>query len=111
MPIDLEEKMANMVGLSSRKEMSVGYYGLNHFGWWHKIEDKQGNDLMPAIKEHMAANGYADALSNTNQHVEQSWIETFAKAKDVYALDPDTIPNTYLKYYLFPCLLYTSRCV
>ena len=57
---------------------------------------------MPEIKKHMAANGFADALSNTNQHVEQSWIETFAKAKDVYALDPDTIPNTYLKYYLFP---------
>ena len=32
MPIDLEEKMANMVGLKSRKEMRVGYYGLNHFG-------------------------------------------------------------------------------
>ena len=102
MPIDLEEKMATMVGLSSRKEMSVGYYGLNHFGWWYKIEDKDGNDLMPAIKKHMAENGFADALSKTNQHVEPSWIETFAKAKDVYALDPDTIPNTYLKYYLYP---------
>ena len=34
--------------------------------------------------------------------MEQSWIETFAKAKDVYALDPETIPNTYLKYYLYP---------
>ena len=63
MPIDLEEKMANMVGLKSRKEMSVGYYGLNHFGWWHKIEDKDGNDLMPEIKKHMAANGFVDALS------------------------------------------------
>ena len=102
MPIDLEEKMATMVGLSSRKEMSVGYYGLNHFGWGYKIEDKDGNDLMPAIKKHMAENGFADALSKTNQHVEPSWIETFAKAKDVYALDPDTIPNTYLKYYLYP---------
>ena len=50
----------------------------------------------------MAANGFADALSNTNQHVDQSWIETFQKARDVYAVDPSTIPNTYLKYYLFP---------
>ena len=31
MPIDLEEKMANMCGLKSRKEMQVSYYGLNHF--------------------------------------------------------------------------------
>ncbi len=102
MPIDLEEKMANMCGLKSRKEMNVSYYGLNHFGWWSKIYDKDGNDLMPQTKKHMAENGLADALSNTNQHVEESWIHTFQKARDVYAVDPTTIPNTYLKYYLFP---------
>lgn len=102
MPIDLEEKMAHMCGLKSRKEMQVSYYGLNHFGWWSKIYDKDGNDLMPEIKEHMATNGFADALSDTNQHVEASWIETFRKVRDVYAVDPTHIPNTYLKYYLFP---------
>lgn len=102
MPIDLEEKMAHMVGLESRKELQVGYYGLNHFGWWHEIFDGEGNDLMPEIKKHVAANGFADALSDTNQHVDESWVHTFQKARDVYALDPDTIPNTYLKYYLFP---------
>lgn len=102
MPIDLEEKMASMVGLKSRKEMRVGYYGLNHFGWWHKIHDKDGNDLMPEIKKHMAVNGFADGIAETNQHVDDSWKETFAKAKDVYAVDPSTIPNTYLKYYLYP---------
>lgn len=102
MPIDLEEKMAAICGLESRKEMSVSYFGLNHFGWWTQIHDKQGRDLMPVIKEHMAANGFADALSETNQHVDDSWKQTFQKARDVYAVDPDTIPNTYLKYYLFP---------
>lgn len=102
MPIDLEEKMANMVGLKSRKEMQVGYYGLNHFGWWYKIYDSEGNDLMPEIKKHVAKNGFADGIAETNQHLDDSWKETFAKAKDVYALDPDTIPNTYLKYYLYP---------
>lgn len=102
MPIDLEEKMANMVGLKSRKEMQVGYYGLNHFGWWHKIYDSEGKDLLPEIRKHMAANGFADGISETNQHIDDSWKETFRKAKDVYALDPETIPNTYLKYYLYP---------
>lgn len=102
MPIDLEEKMANMVGLKSRKEMQVGYYGLNHFGWWYKIYDIEGNDLMPEIKKHVAANGFADGIAETNQHIDDSWKETFVKAKDVYAIDPNTIPNTYLKYYLYP---------
>ena len=102
MPIDLEEKMASMVGLKSRKEMQVGYYGLNHFGWWYKIHDKEGRDLMPEIRKHMAANGFADGIAETNQHVDDSWKHTFQKARDVYAVDPETIPNTYLKYYLFP---------
>lgn len=102
MPIDLEEKMASMCGIASRKEMVVSYYGLNHFGWWSEIYDKDGNDLMPKIRAHVKENGFADALSETNQHVDASWRETFTKAKDVYALDPETIPNTYLKYYLYP---------
>lgn len=102
MPIDLEEKMASMCGVKSRKEMVVSYYGLNHFGWWSKIYDKDGNDLMPKIREHVRENGFADGLSETNQHVDDSWMETFRKARDVYALDPETIPNTYLKYYLYP---------
>lgn len=102
MPIDLEEKMARMCGLSSRHEMTVSYYGLNHFGWWSKINDRNGRDLLPQIREHVRENGFADALSDSNQHVDDSWRETFTKAKDVYALDPETIPNTYLKYYLYP---------
>lgn len=34
-------------------------------------------------------------------HIDQSWHETFQKVKDVYAVDPETLPNTYLKYYLY----------
>ena len=102
MPIDLEEKMASMCGLKSRKELQVGYYGLNHFGWWHKIYDREGNDLLPEIRKHVAKSGFADGISETNQHIDGSWKSTFYKAKDVYALDPNTIPNTYLKYYFYP---------
>ena len=60
---------------------------------------------MPTIKKHMAKNGYLDGIDHSEgeeQEVDESWMQTFAKAKDVYAVDPDTIPNTYLKYYLFP---------
>ena len=105
MPVDLMDKMAYMCGVRDRRELQYSYYGLNHFGWWSKIFDKDGNDLMPEIKRHMAKNGYMDGIELTGehaQHVEESWIHTFEKAKDVYAVDPDTIPNTYLKYYLYP---------
>jgi maltose-6'-phosphate glucosidase len=102
MPVAIEERMARILGLKSRKEMTVRYYGLNHFGWWTDIRDKEGNDLMPKLKEHVAKYGYVVNDGGDNQHVDASWQDTFLKARDVYALDPDTLPNTYLKYYFFP---------
>ncbi|WP_436895149.1 6-phospho-alpha-glucosidase [Mammaliicoccus sciuri] len=101
MPIGIEELMATNIGLKSRKEMVVKYYGLNHFGWWTDIRDKSGNDLMPSIIKHVEQFGYS---TDTGSDIEQeaSWNDTFKKARDVQALDKDTLPNTYLKYYFFP---------
>lgn len=101
MPVGIEERMADILGLKSRKEMQVIYYGLNHFGWWSDIRDSTGRDLMPRLKEHVANYGYV-VNPEAHQETEPSWNDTYAKAKDVYAVDPDTLPNTYLKYYLFP---------
>ncbi|EOR24065.1 maltose-6'-phosphate glucosidase MalH [Niallia nealsonii AAU1] len=101
MPVSIERRMAETLGLASRKELVVRYYGLNHFGWWTDIRDKEGNDLMPKIKEHVAKNGYV-VTSGDKQHTEATWNDTFTKARDVFTLDPNTLPNTYLQYYLFP---------
>ncbi|ASQ48929.1 6-phospho-alpha-glucosidase [Leptotrichia sp. oral taxon 498] len=100
MPIGIEIRMAETLGLKSRKDMVVRYFGLNHFGWWTDIRDKQGNDLMPALREKVAKVGYNVEIEGEN--TEASWNDTFTKAKDVFAVDPTTMPNTYLKYYLFP---------
>ncbi len=101
MPIGIETHMAEILGLESRKEMIVKYFGLNHFGWWSSITDKEGHDLMPQIKEHVGKYGYTVKIDE-NQHTDASWNDTFAKAKDILAVDPTHLPNTYLKYYLFP---------
>ena len=53
------------------------------------------------IGEHVKKHGYVPDAKVEGQHVEASWNDTFAKAKDVYMLDQKTLPNTYLKYYLF----------
>ncbi|KAA6444053.1 maltose-6'-phosphate glucosidase [Bacillus atrophaeus] len=100
MPVGIEDRMAQILGLSSRKEMKIRYYGLNHFGWWTSIEDQEGNDLMPKLKEHVREYGYIPKTET--EQVEASWNDTFGKARDVQAADPDTLPNTYLQYYLFP---------
>lgn len=103
MPVGIEERMARAIGLKSRKEFVVRYYGLNHFGWWTDIRDQAGNDLMPQIKAHVAEHGYSlQSEIEESQHVDASWMNTFAKAKDIYAVDPETLPNTYLKYYFYP---------
>ncbi|OJF94587.1 6-phospho-alpha-glucosidase [Alkalibacterium sp. 20] len=102
MPISIENLMVKILGLKSRKELTVRYYGLNHFGWWTSILDKEGNDLMPELKAHVKEHGYSVNFDEAGQHVDDSWRDTFKKVKDVYALDPDTLPNTYLKYYFYP---------
>ncbi|REJ28544.1 MAG: 6-phospho-alpha-glucosidase [Caldibacillus debilis] len=100
MPVAIQNNMAKILGLKSYRDMDVRYFGLNHFGWWTSIKDKKGNDLMPKLKEYVAKNGYLPP--NHEDQFEESWKETYRKAKDVYALDPDTLPNTYLKYYFYP---------
>ena len=100
MPIGIEIRMAEMLGLKSRKDMVIRYFGLNHFGWWTDIRDKHGKDLIPELKEKVAKIGYNVEIEGEN--TEASWNDTFTKARDVFAVDPTTMPNTYLKYYFFP---------
>ena len=100
MPIGIMMHMAQIIGVSE-KDFDISYFGLNHFGWWTKIKDKEGNDLMPRLKEYVKDHGY-DIYIESAQHDDESWHETYRKVKDVYAIDSETLPNTYLKYYLYP---------
>ncbi|MBP6467898.1 MAG: 6-phospho-alpha-glucosidase [Fusobacteriaceae bacterium] len=101
MPIGIEARMAEILGFESRKDLDIMYYGLNHFGWWKSVKDKEGKDLIPALREHILKYGYV-VPKGDSQHVDASWNDTFSKAKDVLTITPDALPNTYLKYYLFP---------
>lgn len=103
MPVAIKKSMADILGLPSENDMIERYYGLNHFGWWTELYDKDGNDLMPRLKEHVKQWGYGAKNDGINNPLlaESSWMDTFTKAKDLYAIDPDTLPNTYLKYYLY----------
>ncbi|WP_086350558.1 6-phospho-alpha-glucosidase [Candidatus Enterococcus clewellii] len=104
MPVAIKKSIADILGLKNENEIVERYYGLNHFGWWTEMRDKEGNDLLPRLKEHVKKWGYAAANDDLNNPLlaEASWMDTFQMAKDVYAVDPETIPNTYLKYYLYP---------
>lgn len=100
MPVCLEEIFARTLGLNSRKKFDVRYYGLNHFGWWTDITEKEtGKDLMPELKAYCAEHGYEE-FTPQGQHKESSWLETMRASKQLHELEPETLPNTYLKYYL-----------
>lgn len=104
MPISIENNMLEILGYTDRNDIVTKYYGLNHFGWWYDIKSKDGKDLMPKIKEYVKEKGYLvqSDLETAKQHGDESWNDTYLMAKDIYKIDPETLPNTYLKYYLMP---------
>lgn len=99
MPVCLEEIFARVLGLETRKDFEVSYYGLNHFGWWTDITDKYGKDLMPELKKYVSECGYEENTPQ-GQHKESSWLSTMRSAKELFKIDNGTLPNTYLGYYL-----------
>ena len=95
--------MVEILGYEKRSDIVTSYYGLNHFGWWNDVRcAKTGKDLMPQLREYVRENGYLvqSDIEEAKQHGDNSWNETYRMAKDIYVVDPETLPNTYLKYYL-----------
>ncbi|WP_124065352.1 6-phospho-alpha-glucosidase [Clostridium sp. E02] len=101
MPVGTKRRMSYIVGRDP-KDMEVKYFGLNHFGWWTSVKAKDGTDLMPELLDYVSRNGYLTDKSVETQHMDESWQQTHKKAADLLKLDPNFLPNTYLKYYLYP---------
>lgn len=101
MPIGLENSYAQILGFKDRKEMDIRYFGLNHFGWYMSIKDKDGNELLPKLIEHQLKYGNCPENEAEGNYTDDSWMETARKVKDLVRLDPTTTPNSYLQYYLY----------
>ncbi|NBJ69488.1 MULTISPECIES: 6-phospho-alpha-glucosidase [Clostridia] len=102
MPIGMEHSIAEIVGVPSRKDLDIRYYGLNHFGWYTSIKDKSGKELLPELIKHMKKYGFINGEKGMATENKDSWFETNLFARNLVAVEPTTIPNTYLKYYLYP---------
>ncbi len=105
MPVGTLRRMSQIIGKKS-KDLLVRYFGLNHFGWWTSIKDKEGNEYIDKIKDYVSENGYLTQIEVDTQHMDLSWQETHKKAKDLLAVAPEFLPNTYLKYYLYGDYVY-----
>lgn len=103
MPIAIMDQYANILKCS-RKDFEPRYFGLNHFGWFTHIYDKKtGEDLEPKIKKLILSGEDLFKLSGVDEHtMEPSWIETYKFMANILRDYPEYLPNTYLKYYLYP---------
>ncbi|WP_304956801.1 6-phospho-alpha-glucosidase [Virgibacillus salidurans] len=101
MPVGTLRRMSQIID-KDPKDLEVRYFGLNHFGWWTSVKDKEGHEYLSQIREYVAEHGYLTQTEVDTQHMDQSWQETHKKAKDLLAIEPRFLPNTYLKYYFYP---------
>jgi len=101
MPVGTLRRMSQIIN-KQPEDLEVRYFGLNHFGWWTSIKDKAGTEYIQDIRAYVAKHGYLTQVEVDTQHTDPSWQETHKKAKDLLALTPEFLPNTYLQYYLYP---------
>ena len=90
-------------------ELDVDYFGLNHFGWFTRIE-YDGRDIMQEIRDYVKETGillpkaHIDAINKrmetSDRHANKSWIKVWTDAARLIELFPEYIPNTYLTYYM-----------
>lgn len=102
MPIAIMDAYAKLLGCQ-RKDFEPRYFGLNHFGWFtHLYDNKTGKDLMPEVKTKLL-DGEIFRKGSEDEHVrEKSWVETYNFMSTILKDFPEYLPNTYLKYYLYP---------
>ncbi len=118
MPIAIIDVVAAAMEIKDKENIVYDYYGLNHFGWFTSIEYK-GKDIMDDLrayikeKQILLPEAYLKdkaALAGgtpkkeegegKNRHAKGSWYYVWKGVYEIMENFPDTLPNTYLNYYL-----------
>ena len=100
MPISQEVSLAKVLGMEY-EDLTFKYFGLNHFGWFSAIYDKDGKDLLPQLVEEIL-NGDKSTIDHVDIKTDPYWAETFKGIIKMTKYFPGFIPLTYLQYYFFP---------
>lgn len=117
MPISIIDVIAAALEIKDKENIFYDYYGLNHFGWFTSIEYK-GKDMMPQLRDYVMEhkilmpdaylkdkaalldNGKKKEKTEANRHLKGSWYYVWKGVYEIMANFPETVPNTYLNYYL-----------
>lgn len=101
MPIDIMDVFCPLAG-KKRQDVEPRYFGLNHFGWFTGMYDKQtGEDVLPIILQELLAGNSKEKLGFTAKS-DAYWAFTFQHLEKMVQDYPASLPNTYMQYYLYP---------
>lgn len=100
MPISQEVSLAKALG-KEHKDLTFKYFGLNHFGWFSAIYDKDGKDLLPQLVKDILEGDKKD-IDHVDIKTDPYWEETFKGIIKMAKYFAGFIPLTYLQYYFFP---------
>lgn len=111
MPIAILEMIGKCVGIEDYESIDVDYFGLNHFGWFTRME-YQGRDIVKEIREYCKETGimlpkmHIEAIKKHmgtgDRHANQSWIKVWTNVCKLMEMNSEYVPNTYMTYYMFP---------
>ena len=117
MPIAIIDVIAAAMEIKDKENIVYDYYGLNHFGWFTSIEYK-GKDIMDDLRAYikekqillpeaylkdkaaLAGGTQKREGEDKNRHAKGSWYYVWKGVYEIMENFPDTLPNTYLNYYL-----------
>ncbi len=97
-PVNLLRSFGRVLGMDS-SEFEPVYFGLNHFGWFTHLYDKEGTDLVPQLRKLIYEKGFKPVDAEQR---DKSWLVTYGNVEKMLKDFPDYLPNTYLQYYLYP---------
>lgn len=101
MPTQIMDTYLPLAGLV-RAEAEPGYYGLNHFGWFTHLYDKQtGKDVLPEILTKIVS-GEAEELVEKLYKGDHHFTDIFKSINRMTKDFPEVLPNNYMQYYLYP---------
>ena len=98
MPTAILLSYSKMLNLPSWRDLDPCYFGLNHFGWFTEVYDKQGVDRLPELREMILSQGMA---VSDKHHKDPDWMHTWAQYVEIVKDYPECLPNSYLQYYLY----------
>ena len=88
-PINLINSFAKLLDMDP-EELEPTYFGLNHFGWFTNLYDKNGFDHLPRLKEIAKSTGFLPADAEQR---DQSWLDTYALVKDMVTDIDEFMPD------------------